>query len=153
MKYRKLRIAWSVFWGIACALLIVLWVRSYTIRDTCFWPGRNHAVQINSLLGHANLYLDSRPPGSQFVPFKIEHSPIEGRFKTKFDKNLLGFYFGTNRRDLRLDIPFWFLVLGSAMIAAVPWFHYRWRFSLRTLLIATTLVAVVLGLVVYAARM
>ena len=29
MKHRKLRIAWSVFWGLAAVLLIVLWVRSY----------------------------------------------------------------------------------------------------------------------------
>ena len=29
MKYRKLRIAWSAFWGLAAVLLIVLWVRSY----------------------------------------------------------------------------------------------------------------------------
>ena len=29
MRFRKLRIAWSVACGIACVLLIVLWVRSY----------------------------------------------------------------------------------------------------------------------------
>src|SRR6478609_241719 len=29
MRFRKLRIAWSVGCGIACVLLIVLWVRSY----------------------------------------------------------------------------------------------------------------------------
>ncbi len=29
MKHRKLRIAWSVAWGIAGVLLIALWVRSY----------------------------------------------------------------------------------------------------------------------------
>jgi hypothetical protein len=29
MKFRKLRIAWSVFCGLACVLLVVLWVRSY----------------------------------------------------------------------------------------------------------------------------
>ena len=29
MRFRKLRIAWSVVCGIACVLLIVLWVRSY----------------------------------------------------------------------------------------------------------------------------
>src|SRR3954453_6300044 len=28
MRYRKLRIAWSVFWGLGAVLLIVLWVRS-----------------------------------------------------------------------------------------------------------------------------
>src|SRR5690242_4400156 len=30
MKYRKLRIAWSVIWGVASVLLIVLWLRSYS---------------------------------------------------------------------------------------------------------------------------
>ncbi len=29
MRFRKLRIAWSVFWGLAAVLLVVLWVRSY----------------------------------------------------------------------------------------------------------------------------
>src|SRR6476660_5357855 len=29
LRFRTLRIAWSVFWGLACVLLIVLWVRSY----------------------------------------------------------------------------------------------------------------------------
>src|SRR5262245_15444138 len=30
---RGLRIAWSVWWGIVCALLIVLWVRSYSLME------------------------------------------------------------------------------------------------------------------------
>jgi hypothetical protein len=30
MKYRKLRIAWSVAWGVVAVLLCMLWVRSYT---------------------------------------------------------------------------------------------------------------------------
>ena len=29
MRFRKLRIAWLVAWGVACVLLVVLWVRSY----------------------------------------------------------------------------------------------------------------------------
>ena len=29
MRFRKLRIAWSVAWGIVCVLFIVLWVWSY----------------------------------------------------------------------------------------------------------------------------
>ncbi len=33
MRYRKLRIVWSVFWGLAAVLLIVLWVRSYWVWD------------------------------------------------------------------------------------------------------------------------
>jgi hypothetical protein len=42
-------------------------------------------------------------------------------------------------------IPHWVLVLLSAVFAALPWLP--WKFSLRTLLIATTLIAVVLGLI------
>jgi hypothetical protein len=42
--------------------------------------------------------------------------------------------------------PHWFLSALAATFAIVPWIHkLRWRFSLRTLLIATTLVAVGLG--------
>src|SRR4051812_38849637 len=33
MRFRKLRIAWSVGWGLASVLLIVLWVRSYLFLD------------------------------------------------------------------------------------------------------------------------
>src|SRR3954451_17185227 len=33
MRFRKLRIAWSVFWGLAAVLLIVLWVRSFWYAD------------------------------------------------------------------------------------------------------------------------
>ena len=48
-------------------------------------------------------------------------------------------------------VPYW-LLLGAAIavFAALP--LLRWSFSLRTLLIATTVIAVVLGLVVYATR-
>ena len=30
MKFRKLRITWSMTWGVLALLLIVLWVRSYS---------------------------------------------------------------------------------------------------------------------------
>lgn len=43
----------------------------------------------------------------------------------------------------------WFPVMIFATAAALPWLP--WRFSLRTLLIATTLLALVVGLVVWAA--
>src|SRR5262245_26259149 len=33
MKFRKLRIAWSVAWGVVALLLAGLWVRSYWWRD------------------------------------------------------------------------------------------------------------------------
>jgi hypothetical protein len=49
-----------------------------------------------------------------------------------------------------LQVPHWFLFLPAASLAALPWFScFGWRFRLRTLLIAITLVAVVLGLIVW----
>lgn len=44
--------------------------------------------------------------------------------------------------------PHWFAVSLVTVVATAPW----WRFSLRTLLIATTIIALLLGLVVYASR-
>jgi hypothetical protein len=48
------------------------------------------------------------------------------------------------------SIPDWPLVVAASVVAAVPWIQWRSRFSLRTLLIATTLVAVGLGAIVMA---
>jgi hypothetical protein len=38
MKHRKLRIAWSVAWGLAAVLLVALWVRSYRRHDIVYLP-------------------------------------------------------------------------------------------------------------------
>jgi hypothetical protein len=54
---------------------------------------------------------------------------------------------------VRVILPYWCLALTSIAFAIAPWISaFKCRFSLRTLLIATTLVAVVLGLIVWAAR-
>jgi hypothetical protein len=89
MKYRKLRIAWSVGWALAAVLLIALWVRNYLL-------------------------------------YGIRGSAFNG------------------------EQDFVFGVVGlTAIVAALSWLQWSRQFSLRTLLIATTLVAVVLGLVVW----
>jgi hypothetical protein len=62
-------------------------------------------------------------------------------------KNLFPGFFVSSRAVV---VPHWFFVVAVATVAAVPWF--RWRFSICTLLIAMTLVAVVLGVVVWAAK-
>jgi hypothetical protein len=49
-----------------------------------------------------------------------------------------------------ITFPFWFAIAIAAFVASAPWLSLR--FTLRTLLIATTLIAVVLGAIVYAVR-
>ena len=44
-------------------------------------------------------------------------------------------------------IPYWFLILVGGALTVSPWIRWSKRFGLRTLLIATTLVAVGLGVV------
>src|SRR3954447_2071315 len=33
MRFRKLRVAWSIFWGLACVLLIMLWLLSFWFTE------------------------------------------------------------------------------------------------------------------------
>src|SRR4051795_652243 len=51
MRFRKLRIAWSVFWGVACVLLIVLWVRSYSWNEEFAFPAGGKRYHVQSLCG------------------------------------------------------------------------------------------------------
>ncbi len=50
-----------------------------------------------------------------------------------------------------LSVSYWLLVVAAILTGAISWLP--WRFSLRTLLISTTLIAVVLGLAVWSARL
>jgi hypothetical protein len=56
-------------------------------------------------------------------------------------------------RPIRVTIPHYAAILVVATLATIPWLHtIPRRFSLRTMLIVTTLVAAVLGLVVAVGR-
>ena len=151
MRFRKLRIAWSVFWGLACLLLILLWVRSYWWHDYCR----------GAVVGMQGVYFDSaqgRIGAAVFTPGFTEWTsasqPIDQALSTIAMKlrDDLGLGFGTTRfgNICTYLAPHWFFILITAALQVAPWL--RWRFSLRTLLIATTLVAVVLGLIVWAAK-
>jgi hypothetical protein len=149
MRFRKLRIAWTVFWGLACILLIVLWVRSHAIRDSAFWPKNKFGMEINSMKGHAVLFVVFQPfPNEQT---KVLHEKITPNDELRVKRGILGFLYDPEVDRFSVHVPFWFLALTLAAVAAAPWIRWSRRFTLRTLLIATTLVALVLGLAVYAA--
>jgi hypothetical protein len=54
--------------------------------------------------------------------------------------------FMNNANDFVILVPAWFVTLLSLASTVAPWLTLR--FSVRTLLIATTLIAVLLGLIV-----
>jgi len=140
MKYRKLRIAWSVAWGIACLLLIVFWVRSYWRLDRLHYQySSSHCIRAALNQG--------------FVCFKMDECAFPlNDWKWEVWKDFLPIddliqWFMSSQWFI---VPFAFPAILLSCVATAPWLPIR--FSLRTLLIAMTMVAVGLGLAVYSLR-
>ena len=136
----------------ACVLLIVLWVRSYW-RGVTAWvqPTAARSVILGSEMGSLTICteprfarrfifvthsIDDEPPPSTIKAFEFRREYVVN------DDGGLGWLRGF-RHTVRF--PHWFAVALVIVLATAPW----WRFSLRTLLIATTLIAVGLGAVNY----
>jgi hypothetical protein len=153
MRFRKLRIAWSVFWGLVAVLLIVLSVRSFWCGYDLIASDAKNGFVLFAERGVIGVTSPGLPRWSRtelipetFIPGKRAHYKAPG---------FTGFYVGsdpTGPTYLLIQIPLWFVVLFVTAVSALPSIRWSKRFTLRTLLIATTLVAVVLGLVVWAAR-
>jgi len=47
--------------------------------------------------------------------------------------------------EFNVIAPYWFLVPVSCLLATTPWIHWSRRFGLRTFLIATTVIALAMG--------
>ena len=154
MRFRKLRIAWSVGFGLLAALLIVLWVRSYYSEDflNIQLPARTFSVW--QLRGNSVLTTTASPGPLKVSTNSVSaNSPIVSTKGAPQNRIGLGFSGVTYRGGFFVTFPNWFPVMVSATFAVAMWFGtIPRRFSLRTLLTATTLVAVVLGLIVAIAR-
>jgi hypothetical protein len=146
MRFRKLRIAWSVWWGIVCMLLIVLWVRSYRYVDGAFFKVSNGVFVLAASLPGAidiNIY-----PEEYVLPGTF-HLPTKEWLRAQGGRKRLGFLGAFQWDNHGVLAPDWFWLLMLAIVAIIPWLPWRDRFSLRTLLVATTLVAILLGLIVW----
>ena len=140
LKY--LRIAVTALSLTACVLLIALWVRSYSTNDYLTIGGLkdSQTVLLQSIKGSIVVaHFNERNRPNNFDAYF--HIPMVANAS----KGCPAVFF--DDAELKcLIIRHWFLVTATTALAALPWM--RWRFSLRTLLIATTLVAVGLGIVV-----
>ena len=144
---RALRITWTVLCGIACVLLIALWVRSYWWEDGVSSQFKHRMIDVESICGEIVI---SKMDVQELLSFgiKLFSGPVDDFRQQSLPRTLLGFgYSQWSSQSWDVLVPHWFPVLLFAALSAAPWL--RCRFSLRTLLIATTLVAVVLGLAMY----
>jgi hypothetical protein len=139
---RYVRIAVTALSLTACVLLIALWVRSYRVNEVIALPVGGTKYHAQSLLGRM---VFGRASNSVTFRQPVTESLRRGAFKKD---NIFGFgYFRARFGDLvSITIPHWFLVANLAALSILPWIPRSvWRFSLRTLLIVTALIALVLG--------
>jgi hypothetical protein len=152
MKYRKLRIAWSLAWGVVAVLLCLLWVRSYSVQG--LKPIRStSATQRGYVLSSADGKLSVWTVTWRVLP--NGRVMLESAAATRGAKVILSalcFEWTRSPTGFSMALPYWFLVAITGSLAAGPSIQRLKRFSLRTLLIAMTLVALGLGLIVWAAK-
>ena len=148
---RGLRIAASVLSLIACVLLVVLWVRSYYLSDVLYARiSSTRIVMVQSLGGRiagGSLPIAEMPGKNTWW---LGHAKVSASSEYPIFAAKSGFGSFPIQRGRLLVAPLWFFALLCASFAAAPWI--KCRFSLRSLLIAMTLVALVLGLIVGLSR-
>lgn len=156
MRFHKLRIVRSVGCSLACLLLLVLWLRSYWWQDgfVHYEPPGRATISLWSGRGGVSVSTDYYPP----FPFSVQ--PAHWRFYSSVidpdeqRQSLTPFALYANTGGgSDVLVPFWPPILICAALASLPWFPWlRWRFSLRTLLFTTTIIAVALGTIVWFSR-
>jgi hypothetical protein len=150
MKYRKLRIAFSALWSILCVLLIALWIRSYWGYDgfsISFSP--SHEFTVASGRGQIVLLDDRLSDVARYYEF-VRPQLEEPRKATFFPALFRPMTFRSGDRFFSVTIEYWLVVAVAALAAGAPLFSYR--FCLRTLLIATTLIGLILGSIIATTR-
>jgi hypothetical protein len=124
-------------------LLVVLWARSYWRWDSASY----NSIGAGSGQGIIVLAFDSCGRegwwrASSYYENDIEESarPLSTRaFDWKAEPGCFALFFAH-----------WLLLVPALLLTVVPWM--RWQFSMRTLLIGMTVVAVMLGIAMWAAH-
>jgi hypothetical protein len=150
LKY--LRIAVTALSLTACLLAIVLWVRSYESSDRVIGPlPWSHMFQAYTWRGTGQVIVSG--PAYRLDLWEYYSSPVPQQTGNSDMTRPSPAFWGFNIRKLSgvliVTAPMWFIVvLFGAIPLALCRSHIKRRFSLRTLLIATTIVSAVLGIVV-----
>jgi hypothetical protein len=146
-----LRIAFSALCGLACLLSIALWVRSFSWWDDAIVRISSTAVHLISAEGRIVIFIQRTTLSTLFIsfsdPLSLHQSPEGGERHPWF-----GVYGWRTRNTggsgIAVKVAHCVLVMVAGALAIIPWCPLK--FSLRSVLIATTATAVVFGLMVWA---
>ncbi len=142
MKIRKLKIAVSAASILACVLVLALWVRSHWVCDTVTWNGGRRVAVFS---GHGYIRVSASNTTLARAPLLRWQPGI-----TMMPDGIGPWDFQASRQHIFLAFPHRFPVVVLILLAVAPWIH--WRYSLRAMLIAVTVVALALGLLLYFGR-
>jgi hypothetical protein len=152
---RRARIAVSVFFGVVAVALVALWVRSYWRHDVLgVFTGGKAAALYGSSNGVLCLELRDEFGWQDDDPTCFARSMSARRAWPYHGSTPVGAPAGFSIRSYSdstyVVAPHWFAMVVAAALAGLPWMSFL--FSLLTLIFATTLVAVALGLGVWHVR-
>jgi hypothetical protein len=127
MKHRKLRITWSLVWGLATVLLIVLCVRSFWYADVvnCFFPTDCY-VGGTSNRGFIEVG-EYRNVSSLRLRFELRSFDLSKEVLLSLP--FYYFRFAENAGGYELWVPTWFAILLAAMCGVSVWLPWSQQFS------------------------
>jgi hypothetical protein len=149
---RYLRIAAAVVFALLALAFVALWVRSYYYLDRVHVPAGGKAVLgFGSYAGNTAWGWGTKRifAARRWHLSSQHHSEVVG-FNFRGKNSFYGFNLdGNGVTHVRVTSPHWFLAAASGALAALFAFTRTWRFSIRAMLIATAVLAGVLGLIAY----
>jgi hypothetical protein len=151
-RFRRTRIAVSVFFGMLTVASCVLWVRSQLCWDKWYNPISDECVIIVESSFGRLVVLRAVPalhlPWNWHISGPVQGDGWVGDHPAGVDPNKRtgGFDFVATAFHTAVLVPYWFPVLILAVLSIASGWSCAFHFSLRTLLTATTLVAILLGL-------
>jgi len=135
----RLRIAVTLFSAVACGLLACLWMRSKRTCDiVSHLDATGQLTAVGSINGHA--YVGQRQIRSRYYK---RYGGFGWHYEHKIPDSS---EWSRSIRNADVLIPYSYAMPVVAIAAFLPWI--KPSFSLRTLLLATTLIAVFLSLIV-----
>ena len=139
LRFRKVRIAWSVGCGVACVLMLGLWARSYFWNDNLLigTGQRGSNVVIVSNWGFLQALFNQT----------ITVTGIEYTKQIAWTRTDVGFEW---RDDGAIKVPDLFPIVIALAAGVAPWIRWSLRFSLSTILLSMAILAAILGAFIYA---
>jgi hypothetical protein len=142
---RHLRFAPTVAFALLALAFVGLWMRSYWSHDVVTGPVGGSDLCLASDRGVVLVGVLAYDPG---LGWELRHYPAIGVQNYTCPLGLKVLRQG-GWGPSGLLFSHWFLAASSLSLAALFAFKRTWHYSLRTILVATTLLAAILGLAVY----